>query len=446
MAVYYNKEKSKVGTLTGTVITWARQLSSNDIGDTSTLSVLPQGYLRCDGTVYSAELFPLLAEVLGTGNSCRFRKEGQTLLDNQFQVPDYGSKSIRASTGSNLGTYLDIEVVDDAGATIKKSGVGLEVLTNVGTLYEVLYQGSMFLPSQVLEIPGQPGFSKSTGSYTETSEVLAQAMQPHAHFHDGSRTRVRANASTTGLETQANCRNFAFQRTTIEVCSWFGATTQELCRAAASKVATGGGSNVKNYNGCNVEGYAACFSGCTFHVSPSNRCLIPNNCSVAQGCDFPISAGSTSCGFGAKSGVQQSTCGSVTYSGTFFTECVPTVYVLGVPGCAVGGPPAYDFDNVTLPANYNFPELPFDASVDSDVEVYAGVSNVIQDTVEFGNEGIHKHELPLTQDPHTYVVTTTPTFVPSDELSSRIRIDVNESKKYDAYIQPYIVQEFLIKV
>ena len=57
----------------------------------------------------------------------------------------------------------------------------------------------------------------------------------------------------------------------------------------------------------------------------------------------------------------------------------------------------------------------------------------------------HKHFVPFNQDAHTFQVITTPTYIPAGEIESTITIDVNEENKADAYIQPFLVQEFLIK-
>ena len=46
---------------------------------------------------------------------------------------------------------------------------------------------------------------------------------------------------------------------------------------------------------------------------------------------------------------------------------------------------------------------------------------------------------------HTYVVNTNPAFIPAIDLKSTISISVNTENKADQFIQPYIVQEFLIK-
>ena len=95
MAVLYSKEKGKIGTLTGSIINWSNQLTSSDPEDPTIYETLPAGYLRCDGSVYAAEAFPELASILGVGTNCRYKKPDTNLLDNQFQVPDLGSKSTK---------------------------------------------------------------------------------------------------------------------------------------------------------------------------------------------------------------------------------------------------------------------------------------------------------------------------------------------------------------
>ena len=74
MAVFYNREKSKIGTTTGTIIHWSRELTSNDPDNTTTRDLLPAGYLRCDGSIYAAAIFPELAIILGVGSQSRYKK------------------------------------------------------------------------------------------------------------------------------------------------------------------------------------------------------------------------------------------------------------------------------------------------------------------------------------------------------------------------------------
>ena len=63
MAVLYSKEKGKLGTLTGSIINWSDQLNSSDPEDPTLLQTLPAGYLRCDGSVYQAEVFLSLIHI-----------------------------------------------------------------------------------------------------------------------------------------------------------------------------------------------------------------------------------------------------------------------------------------------------------------------------------------------------------------------------------------------
>ena len=111
MAVFLNQERTKIGTTTGTLIAFPQELEVNDPNVGNSAELLPAGYLRCDGAVYSESVYPALAEVLGTGDSCAFKQEGQNLLDTQFQVPDLRSKFIRASSASDQGVINDLSLI-----------------------------------------------------------------------------------------------------------------------------------------------------------------------------------------------------------------------------------------------------------------------------------------------------------------------------------------------
>jgi len=439
MAVFYNREKSKVGTNTGSIINWSRQLLSNDPEDITTKDAIPAGYLRCDGTVYSAEIFPELATILGVGQQSRYRQENQTLLDNQFQVPDFGSKKLKASSGANLGLEVDLRITDDNDEPIVKSGVGLEVQSNIGELYEIAYQGDFFVPSQQIVITGEPGFVRATGNYTEETEVLQTAFLPHAHFHDGTRTR---QASSIGNEFASIGRNFATRFSTLCIIPWYENTYQILCQLAASRIATSGFSQTDGpYGGggglfgrCTRYYYGGCFSGCDFAGS-RYECLIPQGTS----CQYPLWSGQSSCSGGGGS-PDETTCGSIDYTGLLFSDCVCT----GLAGLDDGGARARRA-STSLTPNYDEPTVPFDSFKTNDVEGFSALSNVTNETENFGNEGIHRHFVNFSANPHTYVVNTQPSFIPASPLVSTISIRVNEENKADQFIQPYIVQEFLIK-
>lgn len=430
----YNREKSKVGTTTGTIINWSKQLSSNDPDDPSNADKLPQGYLRCDGSIYAAEIFPALAEILGVGSLSRFKKPNQTLLDNQFQLPDYGSKKLRVSSGSNAGDYIDLFIQDDNQNEITKAGVGLEVVSNIGTSYQIQYTGSFFLPSSTIEVTGEPGFIRNTGNYTENSDVLQNAFVPHAHFHDGNRTRV---ASSTGNEFASFGRNSYIRKSTLCVLEWAYNTRQDLCYFNATRQRLSSVTQSEtNSAGCKREYYAGCFTGCLF--TSSYECLIPES----YVCDFPVWSGDGG-GCGGSSGSQETeTCGNITYTGTVAVKCSST----GFPGCAIGGylaDPKSGPEN--LPSNYDDDNLPFDSFKDSTQDGFAAVNNVTNQVVAVGNDGTHRHFVNFEAQPHTYQINTVPTFIPAANIVSTISVRVNEENKADQFIQPYLIQEFLIK-
>ena len=125
--------------------------------------------------------------------------------------------------------------------------------------------------------------------------------------------------------------------------------------------------------------------------------------------------------------------------------------------CGIGGAECTQFDNAisgnlayaALPPNYTpslvtaATQVPFDGTANS--VTFGALNNVVTDVEEFGNECIHKHLVPFNQDPHTFVVKTQPAYIPGGNITSTINIDVNAENKADGYIQPFLVQEFLIK-
>ena len=450
MAVFYNKEKAKIGTNTGTIINWSKELLSNDPDDNTTRDVLPAGYLRCDGSIYDASIFPELATVLGVGQSSRYRQPNQTLLDNQFQVPDFGSKKLRASSGSNLGFEVDLRLEDDNDNEIVKSGVGLTVESNIGTQYEIAYQGNFFLPSQQIEITGQPGFVRSAGNYVDESDVLPTAFMPHAHFHSGKRTRQR---SLIENEFAISGRNSSRKKSTLCISKnvgnagmpdggWYQNTYQILCQMAANAAGIdfdqrgesyGGGAGI--FGSCVKRYFNACFTGCDF-AGIRYECLIPDG----TNCGYPLWGGISSGCEDSGDPAETRTCGNITYTGTLGTECECTGFAGVDPGdTSEEKGPHY------LSPNYSDPTLPFDSVKLDDREGYSCLTNVTVDLEQFGNDGTHRHFLNFQAQPHTYVLNTAPSFIPAASLVSTFSIRVNTENKADQFVQPYIVQEFLIK-
>ena len=204
MPAHYGKERAKYGTLTGSIITWpVEYLSPNNPNSESAKNTLPAGYLRCDGTKYSALDYPDLAEICGTGTQCKFAKldeDGEiigSIGEDEFVVPDLGSKYPRPSP-SDSGTYNNIITETQNNTFIKRSGIGIEATSNVGTIAQVTYTGNFVVPSQTIPLKGKPSFEWGNDGYTDTEAVDASAIHPHMHFSTTTRVRTEPSSANTG--------------------------------------------------------------------------------------------------------------------------------------------------------------------------------------------------------------------------------------------------------
>ena len=205
MAVHYTRERSKYGTLTGSIIIWPVEVASaGNPNNEENKQVLPAGYLRCDGAKYNANDYPQLAEVCGTGTNCKFLKFDEnddpltTLGADEFVVPDLGSKYPRPVSGGDAGTFNNILTENQSGNFIRRSGIGVEVTSNVGTLAEVTYSGKFIVPGQVIPLKGKPSWTWGTEGYTDSEAVDAAQIHPHMHFSSTSRVRIKPKSAATG--------------------------------------------------------------------------------------------------------------------------------------------------------------------------------------------------------------------------------------------------------
>ena len=201
MAAHYGKERSKYGTLTGSIITWpVENLSPNNPNGAD---ALPAGYLRCDGAKYSALDYPDLAAICGTGAQCKFARLDQdgeiigTIGDDEFVVPDLGSKYPRP-TPADSGVFNNILEETQNGTFIKRSGIGIEATSNVGTVAQVTYTGNFIVPSQVIPLKGKPSWEWGNDGYTDIEAVDASAIHPHMHFSTTNRVRTEPSSANTG--------------------------------------------------------------------------------------------------------------------------------------------------------------------------------------------------------------------------------------------------------
>ena len=185
---FLTRERSKLGSAPGTIIQWALPVVDGDPDGSSNVNDLPAGYLKCDGSIYSARLYPELARILGTGTASIYKKTDVTLLDDQFQVPDMGSKHIEATVNANVGTYRNIEKIT-ANSTIQKAGVGVEITSNVGNSATVGFNGVFTVPQQNFALNGNVGWTVPTN--TEEEQVNSDAFGPHMHYSSTGRVAVK---------------------------------------------------------------------------------------------------------------------------------------------------------------------------------------------------------------------------------------------------------------
>ena len=205
MAVHYTKERSKYGTLTGSIIVWPVEVgSASNPNNITNINQLPAGYLRCDGSKYNASDYPLLAEICGTGPTCKFAKFDEndeligTIGEEEFVVPDLGSKFPSPVSGADAGTFNNILTQTQSGSFIKRSGIGIEATSNLGTVAQVTYNGSFILPSQIVQVKGKPSWEWGNAGRLDPDAVDNNAIHPHMHFSTTSRVRLKAKSAATG--------------------------------------------------------------------------------------------------------------------------------------------------------------------------------------------------------------------------------------------------------
>jgi hypothetical protein len=455
MAVFYNRERGKLGSLTGTIISFPTQLLSNDPKDTKNRDLLPAGYLRCDGSVLFAEEYPLLAQVLGVGGTCRYKKPDTELADNEFQLPDLRSKHIRATTSANIGLYNDLYVTDVNDQQVTKAGAGLDVIQNIESPFKLTYNGEFYIPPQTSELRGEPGFTLETGAYTYETGVQENMFQPHLHRTTTSRARQKDRNGNDFGNTQNNSQT---SPTSLNVCLWWENTRQMLCYwqiTTASAVSKPGENPVPTFadgffGGMNRQDqYGLCWYDCS-NFTTSGYCLWPStdSCPDVDNQIWNVRLDNDGCNNGGGDNGDTTTFGNITYEPTWTIDCVCP----SGAGCPNGVTPKQKNSDILT----NFGEgdaastnLPF-TQLDPDYYPigYGGVSNVTIQSGEFGDEGIHRHRIPVESDePHTYKMITRAAEARADQgLDSSIVIDINTSKKADKYIQPYIITEYLIKI
>ena len=278
MPVFLNQERTKIGTTTGTLIAFPQELEVNDPNVGNSASLLPAGYLRCDGGIYNETVYPALAQVLGTGDSCAFKQEGQELLDTQFQVPDLRSKFIRASSASDQGVINDINVTNASGQVVERSGVGVNVSSNVGSVATVDMVGQFRVPPRTVTLTGNVGFTRPRRPDEEI--VSINGFLPHMHYTTTFRCRTIRRQGSEVFEI-----NYFNNASTIGVENWYDATDsgdadarQPACKHYQQSEVWNSGAYIASSTFASFEYYGICKGSCGGFI---NSCLIPTGKAMA---------------------------------------------------------------------------------------------------------------------------------------------------------------------
>lgn len=194
MAKNYSFEKGKYGLNTGTIIPFGVTLNGNDPAGIDWVNIVPAGFLRCNGQILRARDYLGLAQILGVGSDCKFRKEGQELEEaendfrlGQFQLPDLGSKYMRASTANGL--YDNLIVIDpETSRQFQRVGVEVEITLNQGNSIDVFYSGDFLVPNIPIPFPESSNFVSTLSSNTENGTVTDTQYLSHGHYSNAAIT------------------------------------------------------------------------------------------------------------------------------------------------------------------------------------------------------------------------------------------------------------------
>lgn len=196
MATTYAYQKGKYGGQCGMIFPYFCDLPSNNPLESDYLNNIPAGFLRCRGQILSADQYPELANLLGVGEACIYRKEGTTLQEKDedgtggtFQLPDLGSKYV--SAGTTPGSYNNMIVENSTSATtVYRAGVEV-TLASVGTDVVFTYTGDFSIPTHTVNLSGQ----WTVRSNAQTGKSTVDEGQILAHGHYGTFAQLQNGVS-----------------------------------------------------------------------------------------------------------------------------------------------------------------------------------------------------------------------------------------------------------
>lgn len=464
MPVILSREKSKYGSGVGTIICWPVELSTRDPNNEDNIRKLPAGYLKCDGTIYKAEEYPQLAEILGVGGASKFARRDisdafiDSVDDDEFIVPDLGSKFLKPTTGGSAGLYINIAKTDQSGQERRRSGMGIESSAIAGsttgntTVIPVSYTGAFTVPSQQISLQGKPAWSKGTGNsgFTDSEAVDSQALHAHMHFSQTNRLRIKTTNEVTDAQSQGI--GSYYNATTIPIEMWldksrynFNAsnpkgTMQQPCWAIASGATSLDPSDaVQGSFGFEVVYSNYCYDlrGASGLNSMRYYCLLTQNTDInLTNVQIPGGQPPNYISFGLGFGTcnQQDSGFDDNEVGT-----VPATYVAGAQGVPE------DWKGVSLAD-----VLPLNQNSDSKSSTaYPQVNNVLSDVEELvqtaGDPTIHNHKILLDVGNHTYKIKTNGFLLSPDNLQTTLTLQIDQVASLDQVTSPYIIMEYLIK-
>ena len=185
-SINYTRQKAFYGGIVGTIQQNALEgvLLDKDPLNPIFKDNLPAGFLACDGRVYNAKDYYCLAQTLGIGDECRFKKDNVTLRNpdletgdlGSFQVPDLGSKVMVGGRGT--GTYDNLTKEDKPN--INRVGVEVDASTNVGSRINCNYNGYMQIDAD-LDIPFNGNIKYNMIRKSSKHQMQLDQFQGHAH-------------------------------------------------------------------------------------------------------------------------------------------------------------------------------------------------------------------------------------------------------------------------
>ena len=457
MPAHYTKERAKYGSGTGSIITWPVELTTKDPLAESNVKYLPAGYLKCDGTIYKAEDYPQLAEILGVGAASKFIRYDinndpiDDVDDDEFIVPDLGSKYPKPTTGAAAGTYINIVTEDQAGNEKRRSGMGITATATAGTttgnttVIQLSYVGTFTVPSQEIALKGKPSWTKGTNNsgFTDVESVDSLALHSHMHFSTTNRLRLKTTNETSGPQAQGV--GSYFNATTVPIQDWLNnqrynnsssnppGTNQPACWAIASGVAAGGYQQIEVYTGIEVAYYNMCFD----LKSPGGLNTLRYNCLLTSGTSFNLN----NIVFGTEPSFHSHTqafCITTDGPGGISkTETTPATYTSATAPTDWKGTTLAD----VLPLNSN--------TATKTGQAYPQVNNVVTEISELsqpdGDPTVHSHKILLEVGTHSYKIKTAPLLLSPDNLVTTLTLQTDQVASLDQITSPYIIMEYLIK-